>query len=76
MISLFHVHDHVHSCGMSSAFKLSIQPLIHDAFRSLDTDHTCPECDHVRIVVLFRHSCCIWIAAHYCTDSIYLIRCQ
>ena len=76
MISFFHIHDHVHSRGMSSTFKLRVQPFINDTFRCFNTDHTCSECNYIRIVVFFRHSCCIWIAAYYCTDTIYFIRCK
>lgn len=75
-LSLFDLHDHIHTSLVASAFKLRVQPYIYDHFRELCTYHSCAKCKHITVIVCSGHLRCKRLAANCCTHSFDLVCCK
>ena len=73
---IFNLHDHVYSCLMASALKLSVQPCLHDILRQFHTYDAGAERQDIRVVVLSGKPCRCWLRANGRADALHFIGSQ
>ena len=70
------ISNHINSCRMSSAFKLSSKNSSRIILASSEPTTPCTESNDVCVVVLFCKSCRIWLAAYCCPNTRDLVCCN